>query len=75
LFGDTYGWTVDEVLNLTIPEVELLQDAMLARLKKINAANEDAAKNSKSNFKRGGPKKRIENVMGKMKRLGVVSEE
>ena len=75
MFGDTYGWTVDFVLDLTIPEVELLQDAMLSRLKKQNAANDNATKSSKSNFKRGGPKKNIQDVMGKMKRMGVVSEE
>jgi len=36
LFASTYGWTIDDVLNLTVTELVLVQEAMLERLNRQN---------------------------------------
>lgn len=70
MFGELYGWSVSEVLDLTLPEITLLQDAITERMKRTEKA---ASRDSKTgpNYSKG-PKKKIENVLGKYQRMGLV---
>ena len=70
MFGELYGWSVSEVLDLTLPEVSLLQDAITERMKRTEKAMNKDSKSS-SNYSKG-PKKKIENVLGKYERMGLV---
>lgn len=71
MFGDTYGWTVSDVLDLTLPEVNLLQDALIARVKRMERAMEKKEKGPHSNAF-SAPRKKLENVLGKYKKMGLV---
>ncbi len=70
MFGELYGWNVAEVLNLTLPEITLLQDAITARMKRTEKAM-DSDKRKGPNYSKG-PKKKLENVLGKYQKMGLV---